>query len=370
MVAVVTGVTAVSTALTIERRATRSDQVPIIAGDQDSQCGDVGALREQAGVVLVVGLPGVTRADDPLIDALEEAGVGGVMLRGENLTSRRQAAALVAGLRRRLGTRLLVAVDEEGGRVTSLRALDATGRSARRLGRAGPEVARAAGEKLGELAVSIGIDWVLGPVVDLDAGPSSGVIGDRSFGANPYEVADVAAAYADGLRASGVAVTLKHFPGHGSADSEPHAGTTADHRFLDDLERTDLVPFDALIGDDAESVMVGHVIYPFIWGRIPASLSPGAYELLRQHGFDGVAITDALGMGAVYNQWGFDRSPAMALDAGADAVLVTQGDRVAELRDGIERAVIDGRLDETRLGEAVRRMRHLRGEDRREVACA
>ena len=368
--AVVATATATTAALSYDARAAK---VPAVApGSPDgasASCGDRAPLATRAGLVLVVGLPGVTDADHPLVDRLAEVGVGGVMLRDANLLSRRQAAQLIRGLRNRLGANLLVAVDEEGGRVTSLRALDGMHRSARRLGAAGPAAAREAGEALGELAASVGIDWVLGPVVDLDDGPSGGVIGDRSFGGDGEEVAEVAGAYAAGIRAAGVAVTLKHFPGHGRADSEPHAGTTADHRHLADLERDDLVPYDELIRHGAESVMVGHVIYPEIWGRVPASLVPGPYELLRSRGFDGVAITDALGMGAVYNEWGFDESPAMALAAGADAVLVTQGDRVEDLAEGIIASVRGGALDESRLDEAVTRMVRLRGGDPATVVC-
>lgn len=370
--AVAATIAATTTVLSIDARPSERvprQTTPVVAAGAAPGCVAPASVARRAGLVLVVGLPGVTRPDDPLIDELVAVGVGGVMLRGENLQSTRQARALVAALRDRLGSHLLVAVDEEGGRVTSLRALGGTAASARRLGKAGPEAARTAGEKVGEVAASVGIDWILGPVVDLDDGPAGGVIGDRAFGDDPDDVTEATRAYVEGLRDSGLRVTLKHFPGHGRADSEPHAGTTADHRSRSDLIRTDLVPFDALIDDGAEAVMVGHVIYPEIWGRVPASLTPGAYELLRARGFDGVAVTDALGMGAVYNDWDFDESPAMALTAGADALLVTQGDRVEELRDGIVTAVRGGDLDERRLDEAVRRVLDLRDEDPTGIVC-
>lgn len=360
-------------AATLDRPADRPAQaslvLPIVAG-ADRECADAASLEERAGLVLVVGLPGVTETDDALIDLLAEVGVGGVMLRDENLTGIRQAKALVAGLRRRLGPNLLVAVDEEGGRVTSMRALGDTTSSARRLGRAGPRAARTAGEDLGDLAASIGIDWVFAPVVDLDGGPAGGVIGDRSFSGDADTVVAAAGAFAAGLREAGVAVTIKHFPGHGGAHGEPHAGTSTDDRSRRDLLRTDVVPFDALIEAGAEAVMVGHVTYPKLWGPTPASLSPGAYELLRERGFDGLAITDALGMGAIYNRWGFDDAPAMAVAAGADAVLVNQGDRVLELRNGLVGAVRVGELDEARLDQAVSRVLALRGEDPTGILCA
>ena len=107
------------------------------------------------------------------------------MLRDENIEDEEQASELVAGLRARLGEHLLVAIDDEGGRVTAMGALDQPVRSARTLARLGSEEAEEFGEEMGELASSIDVDWVFAPVVDLDDGPAQGVIGDRSFGDDP-----------------------------------------------------------------------------------------------------------------------------------------------------------------------------------------
>jgi beta-N-acetylhexosaminidase len=341
--------------------------VPAAEGEAISLCTRA-SLEDRAGLVLVVGLPGVTTADDPLVDRLAAAGVGGVMLRDGNIVDEEQVADLVDGLRARLGSHLLVAVDDEGGRVSSMGALGQSLTSARRLGQQGEDAAREAGSALGELAASVGIDWVFAPVADLDDGPSSGVIGDRSFGRDPQEVAEAAGAFADGIRSTGVAVTAKHFPGHGG-EGDPHAGDTVDTTPLDVLRAEDLVPFGALVDDGAEAVMVGHVSYSAVWDDLPASLQPGAYQLLRDLGFHGVAITDALGMGAVHARFGFDVAPAMAVAAGADAVLVNQGEEVDVLHAGLVDAVQEGRLDEGRLDEAVRRMLALRGESPDGVVC-
>jgi beta-N-acetylhexosaminidase len=326
------------------------------------------SLEERAGLVLVVGLPGVTSADDPLVDRLAEVGVGGVMLRDENILDEEQAQELVAGLRDRLGSHLLVAVDDEGGRVSAMGALGLSVTSARRLGQRGPEAAEAAGRALGALAASIDVDWVFAPVADLDDGTGSGVIGDRSFGADPDEVAATAGAFARGLRAKGRAVTAKHFPGHGGT-GDPHLGDAVNESSLAELEARDLIPFRALIADDAEAVMMSHGRYPGVWGDLPASLEPNAYQLLRAQGFDGVAITDALGMGAVHARFGFDVAPAIAVSAGADAVLVTQGEQVEVLRDGLVTAVRDGWLSETRLADAVGRVLALRGQQTDGTVC-
>jgi beta-N-acetylhexosaminidase len=326
------------------------------------------SLEDRAALVLVVGLPGVTTADAELVDRLADIGVGGVMLRDENITGEEQTQELVAGLRDRLGADLLVAVDDEGGRVSSMGELGQSVSSARRLGQAGEDAAEEAGAELGELAASVDIDWVFGPVADLDDGPASGVIGNRSFGADPHDVAVTAGAFARGLRQAGVAVTVKHFPGHGGT-GDPHRGDTIDNTTLASLNEQDLVPFRALIDDGAETVMVGHVSYPQMWDDLPASLEPRAYALLRAQGFDGVAITDALGMGAVHARYGFDVAPALALAAGADAVLVTQGDQVEMLHAGVVAAVREGRLDEDRLDEAVSRVLALRDQSSEGTVC-
>lgn len=339
-----------------------------VAGDALAVCTRA-SLEDRAALVLVVGLPGVTAADDPLVRRLAQVGVGGVMLRDENIVDEEQADELVAGLRAALGDHLVVAVDDEGGRVSSMAGLDQDLASARRLGQRAPRDVEDFGEALGERAASVGIDWVLAPVADVDDGPASGVIGDRSFGGDPDEVTTSARAFARGLHEAGLAATAKHFPGHGGS-GDPHLGATIDDATLATLRADDLPPFEALIDDGIEAVMVGHVAYPSVWGDRPASLEPGAYELLRDLGFDGVAVTDALGMGAVHARFGFDVAPAMAVSAGADAVLVNQGNQIEVLHEGLVAAVRDGWLDEARLDEAVRRVLELRDEPLDGIVCA
>ena len=216
------------------------------AGDDAITPCTRASLEDRAALVLVLGLPGVTDADHPLIDRLADIGVGGVMLRDDNIVDEEQARALVIGLRERLGPDLLVAIDDEGGRVSSMGALGQSVRSARRLGAEGPVAAATAGRELGELAASLGIDWVFAPVADLDDGPADGVIGDRSFGSDPTAVAAAAGAFADGLREAGLAVTVKHFPGHGG-EGDPHRGDTVAATTLEELHATHLVPFEALV---------------------------------------------------------------------------------------------------------------------------
>ena len=324
-------------------------------------------LEDRAAATLLVGLPGVTDPSAPLVAEVAGLGVGGVLLTDANIVAVDQTRALVAELRQRAPRPLLVAVDEEGGRVSSVRNVAPRGPSARRLGGAGPEAARTAGMALGGLLRSLDVDVALAPVADLDGGPAGGVIGDRSFGTDPPAVAAAATAFADGLREAGVAATAKHFPGHaGAADS--HGGPVTVDRTVEALEATDLVPFSALVEDDVPLVMLGHVTYTRL-GPMPASLEPAAYRLLRGTGFDGVAVTDSLGMGAINLRWPFPEAAVRALLAGADLALATDGSHARAMRDELVAAVRVGRLPEPRLDEAVTRVLRLRGEDPATMVC-
>jgi beta-N-acetylhexosaminidase len=180
-------------------------------------------------------------------------------------------------------------------------------------------------------------------------------------------VAAAATAFAGGLREAGVAPTAKHFPGHaGAADS--HGGPVTVDRTVDALAAADLVPFTTLVDDGVPLVMLGHVAYSGL-GPLPASLEPAAYELLRDTGFDGVAVTDSLGMGAVNLRWPFPEAAVLSVTAGADLALATDGSQARAMRDALVAAVQAGRLPESRVDEAVTRVLRLRGEDPASMVC-
>lgn len=328
------------------------------------------SLEERAAGVLVVGLPGVTRADAPLAAQVTALGVGGVFLSESNVVSRRQTTALTAGLRTQAGRPLLVTTDEESGRVALMRTVVGSGPSPRRMAaRETPQEVRERAAQTGAVLAEIGVDVDLAPVLDLDDGPSGGVIGDRSFSADPQEAADYGIAFAAGLADAGVVPTIKHFPGHGRSTVDSHARSALVPATLDDLTATDLLPFQQAVDAGAPVVMMNHLQYAALDPDLPASLSPKAYALLRDMGFEGVAITDSVGMGAVNLRWDFPEATVRAVAAGADAVLTTDGAHAQRMRDALVEAVRTGRLPEERLSEAAARVTALAGGDPRAFGC-
>ncbi|MDX6199705.1 MAG: beta-N-acetylhexosaminidase [Actinomycetota bacterium] len=328
-------------------------------------------LAARAGAALVVGLPGVTSADEETAKAVTQVGVSGVFLAASNVRSAGQVRGLVTGLRARSPRPLRVMTDAESGRVSVLRAIIGGGPSPRRLARRDtPEQVQEFAADLGARLKDLGVDLDLAPVLDLDDGPSAGIIGDRSFGTDPERVTAYATAFRAGLAQAGVDAAVKHFPGQGRSGADTHIRKAVVDTPIAELRTRDLVPFQHLIDSGTDVVMMNHLDYTELGGDVPASLSPAAYALLRSMGFDGAAITDSLGMGAVNTRWDFPAAAVRAIAAGADAAFATDGRQAVRMRDALVTAVHNGTLSEIRLNEAATRMARLAGADVHALTCA
>jgi beta-N-acetylhexosaminidase len=333
-------------------------------------------LERRAAVVLQVGLAEVTDPDDPLLAEVVDLGVGGIFVNDGNIEDEDQLAELVAAIRERAAGRpLLLSTDEEAGRVSDFRSLIGGTPSPRRLARRTPTQVRTFAADLGGQLKEHGIDLDLAPLLDLDAGRSDGIIGDRAFSGDPDEAAEYGLAFARGLADAGVVPTVKHFPGHGRSTTDTHKEGQVVDATLEELRETDLAPFQAAVDAGAPVVMLNHLSYEALDPDLPASMSPATYALLREMGFEGVAMTDSIGMGAIYPERDFPEAAVDAVAAGADTVLasgaVLRVDPTAaqRMRDALVDAVRDGRLPEQRLSEAAARVVALAGGDPLAFAC-
>lgn len=285
--------------------------------------------------MLLIGVAGTTLTARER-DWLQHDAVAGVVLFKRNFASRDQVVELTAAIRAATARPLLVAVDQEGGRVqrfhagfTELPPLDGFGR----LHATDPDAALALAEQHAWLMASeirvTGLDLSFAPVVDLGRGNLA--IGNRAFAEDPQVVAVLAQAYVRGMHAAGMAATLKHFPGHGTVREDTHHDTAIDPRPLHALEAEDLLPFRAGIDAGADAVMMAHVIYPQVAPE-PAGYSPRwINQILRgQMGFRGVVFSDDIGMAASSAAGGVKARVEAHLDAGCDVVLVCHPELVEE----------------------------------------
>jgi beta-N-acetylhexosaminidase len=318
--------------------------------------------RDRLAQRLVVGVD----AADPagVVETVRATQVGGIFV-GGNATAllRDQALRRVQAVAR---IPVAVSVDDEGGRVQRIDALDGDLTSARRMARLPVAQVRALARERGRALAARGVTVDLGPVVDVGDQPANAVIGDRSFSADPAVAARYAGAFADGLRDAGVLPVLKHFPGHGRADGDSHRGRVTTPP-LDRLRAVDLRPYADLLGTGPAAVMVGHLDVPGLTDGLPTSLTAATYRLLRDdYGFDGLVVTDDLGaMKAVTGTFALPEAVLRALSAGADGALWSSGAQdeagVAPVLDLLEKALADGRLDPPANDRAVARVLAAKG---------
>ncbi|GAA0424102.1 glycoside hydrolase family 3 protein [Leifsonia naganoensis] len=315
------------------------------------------AVRSLVASVLWPGFLGRT-APDWLLHALDE-GLAGVVYFGQNIDPEdaEQLPALSARLREsRPGA--LLGVDEEGGPVTRLEAaLGSTLPSASQLGRVDDTaVTRAAGVELARRLRASGANVALAPVADVNTNPRNPVIGTRAFGATADLVGRHVAAMVSGIQAGGVAACVKHFPGHGDTAVDSHLGLP--HVTLPgaEVEAEHLPPFQAAIDAGVAAVMTSHVVVD-AFGDLPATLDPRVLGMLRDRGFAGTIITDALDMAAIRSEFGAGPGAVRAILAGADLLCIgnpsdlgpkhgatSDLDDYAEVRDALLAAVDDGTL--------------------------
>ncbi|MEU1800637.1 glycoside hydrolase family 3 protein [Streptomyces sp. NPDC019937] len=295
--------------------------------------------------------------------------LGGIMYTewAHNIRGPRQIAALSNGLQKAAldgsaGVPLLIATDQEHGMVARIGAPATLLPGAMALGAGGsvPD-ARAAARIAGAELAALGVRQDYAPDADVNVDPANPVIGIRSFGADPEAVARLVAAQVQGYQGAGVAATAKHFPGHGDTSVDSHVGLPTITHSRKEWERLDAPPFRAAIAAGIDSVMTAHLLFPALDpADDPATLSrPIITGVLRDElGYDGVVITDSLGMRGVREKYGDGRVPVLALKAGVDQLL-TPPDLPAAW-NSVRTAVRKGEISEARLDASVLRVLRLK----------
>ena len=258
--------------------------------------------------------------------------VGGVILFARNYESPEQTEALIRTIHAVRGAddpKLLVAVDQEGGRVQRFREGFTKLPPVRHLGELYDEnrkrakrLAEATGWLMATELRSLDVDISFAPVLDIDLGTSA-VIGDRAFHSDPQAVADLAHSYMIGMNRAGMAATGKHFPGHGSVTPDSHKELPVDDREYEDVRQFDMVPFERMIHFGLPAIMAAHILFPRIDSNAVGFSAFWLKEVLRNRlGFQGAIFSDDLSMqGAAVMGDMPDRARA-ALAAGCDMVLV------------------------------------------------
>ncbi|MFA9461052.1 glycoside hydrolase family 3 protein [Thiohalorhabdus sp. Cl-TMA] len=363
--------------LLIQPLAVRSGEIPPHPG-----------LDFQIGQMLMVGFRGMQPGPDhPVRRAIREQHIGGVILFDRdvalesderNIRGPEQVRRLTGRLQASADYPLLIAVDQEGGKVNRLSPERgfSVAPSPAALAERGPDATRRAALGTARQLAGLGFNLNLAPVVDLARNPASPIIAglDRSFGARPGPVSRNAGQVVRAHRAAGVRTSLKHFPGHGSSRGDTHKGLVD---ITATWEPVELAPYRRLIDAGlADTVMVGHLVNRELDPDWPASLSRRTvHGLLREKlGYEGVVILDDLQMGAIRKHYELRTVIRRALRADADILLfgnnLVYQPRITERAHRIIRELVEqGRVSEERIQRSYRRIRALK-EDLVEEAAA
>lgn len=269
-----------------------------------------------------------------------------------------QQAALHSGAK----IPLLVSVDQEQGSVNRVGppVTQFPGSMALGAGGSGQDAYTAAFITGQELA-ALGINQDFAPISDVNVNPRNPIIGVRSAGSDPRLVAAVSAAQVKGYQDANVAATAKHFPGHGDTTVDSHTGLPVISHTREKWDSIDRPPFQANVDQGVDAIMTAHIVVPALDPTgTPATLSrPIISGLLRgEMGYDGVVITDSLGMAGVRAKYGTDRVPVLALKAGVDQLLMPP--RLPQAYASVLAAVRTGELTEKRIDESVTRILRLK----------
>jgi beta-N-acetylhexosaminidase len=288
-------------------------------------------LDRQLGQLFMVGFYGLTPPSS-LIELIQREQVGGIILFSRNCRTASQVSQLTRDLQAAARAAehelpLLIATDQENGIVQRLASAVTNFPGGMALGAANDtDLTRAVAAATGEELAALGINMNLAPDADVNSNPANPVIGPRSFGQDPSRVAAETAAAVQGYQSAGVIATLKHFPGHGDTAVDSHLALPTLPHTLERLEQVELVPFYAGIAADAGALMLAHLTLPQITadGTTPATLSAEVVKLARMElGFESVIMTDCLEMGAIAKGVGVAHGAVLALQAGADLVLIS-----------------------------------------------
>ncbi|MFH2115846.1 MAG: beta-N-acetylhexosaminidase [Spirochaetota bacterium] len=326
------------------------------------------SLEEKIGQMLLIGFPAGKEGLDHLSRAIDEFAAGNFILFSRNVRQPEDVYKLTAFIRsavlKRVALPPLIAVDQEGGIVARVKdgVTPIPGAMSQAAAVAGGAISIGDLCELGRICgtelAALGINWNLAPVADVNNNPANPVIGVRSYGDDPQKVAEMSAAFSQGLAEAGVLATGKHFPGHGDTKIDSHLGLPVIDIDSDRLEQVELVPFRRLISQGIGAIMTAHVRFPAVEAEaLPATLSRRIVDgLLRKKlGFTGLITSDCLEMRAIADH--YPDAGVLAVEAGVDMLDISH---TFELQKEAARALVaavrEGRIAESRIDESVVRI--------------
>ena len=329
-------------------------------------------LEQQVGEMMMAGFEGL-EAPQHILDWLRERRIGGVILFARNVGTPAQVFHLTHSLREAAGRPILIGIDQEGGTVARLRSgfTESPGAMAISACREDAEgYSERVSAVLGAEMRALGINWTFAPVLDITHDIRNASVGTRSYGSDRERVGLLATAAVRGFESAGVAACLKHFPGLGKSLVDTHVDLAVISGPVDDLYRTDMIPFRRVIQSGVASVMITHVKFDALDSENPATMAGAVVEgLLRDTlDYEALVTTDCMEMKAITRYFGSGEAAVRSVLAGIDVVLNSHTvEAQTAAYEAVLAAVKSGRIPLARIGESNRRIAAMKarfaGED-------
>ncbi|PRR76579.1 beta-N-acetylhexosaminidase [Clostridium thermopalmarium] len=323
-------------------------------------------LDEKIGQMFIVGIDGYDLNDNSK-SLIEKYKVGGFILFKDNIKNVNQLLSLINSLKVENSSNkipLFLSVDEEGGKVTrmpdELKSLPTN----KVIGKINDvDFSNKIGKTIAGEIKAFGFNMNFAPVLDINNNPKNPVIGSRSFGSNPDIVTKLGIETMKGIQSENVIPVVKHFPGHGDTSVDSHIGLPIVNNDLKRLEEFELIPFAKAIENEADAVMIAHILLPKVDEKNPSSMSKIIItDILRNSlKFNGVVITDDMTMGAITKNYNINDATIKSIKAGSDIVLICHGyDNEIGVINYVKNAVLKGEITEERIDESVYRILKLK----------
>lgn len=319
-------------------------------------------LRDKIGQLIMIKLYGPTLSSDET--QMLSLHIGGVLAFGDAVENTAQVRKLTSDLQHHAYLPLFIATDQEGGEVNRLAPVVGFRPGEMDIGAThDPSTAKAAGVQAAQDFANLGFNFNFAPVVDInDPAVNNAQLYGRMYSSDPHQIAQFADAYLQGFQQNGQFVAcLKHFPGLGSSNADPHKTLPLVNKSVTQLAAHEFVPYQQLLSlGHVQAILVTHEMLPQIDPTYPASLSYAITTgLLRNTlGFDGLIVTDSLtGMIPIEAQYSVDQASLLAAEAGSDVLVGPfHYDQVKRTIDTMVNAVSSGALSETRINQSVHRI--------------
>lgn len=327
-------------------------------------------LEEKVGQMMFYGVNG-TNVDDKVVNLFEDQHAGGIILYGHRNfwgssldNNVKYVNSIKKANRQNSDILLFIGFDEEGGSMSQLPQELMRTPSKGELGNTNDSsLATGIGAGTAKKLKLLGINTDFGTVLDINTNKNNPIIGVRSYGSTKEKVTEFGINELKAIQNEGVIPTVKHFPGHGDTEVDSHLGLPSLNHDLNRLKSTELVPFQTAINNGVDMVMTAHIMLPQIDKEYPATMSKKILtDLLRDEmGYKGVIITDDLEMQAISKNWDLGEAAIKSVEAGADILLVCHTiENQQKVYNAVVQGVNDGKIDENRIDESVRRILRLK----------